>query len=235
MFPVQAVLILYDVRMTFWILYGPYIHYIKNLFLCKKSSVIDVISQIDESSNVSDDWRFWLDSPTLKSVFFNFTVKCYVSENILFYEDVMKYIQIGEDLQRSMHKNSGNKVNDSEIQLWCKMYKEASQIYKLYIKIPTAPLEINISNSIRDDFYHIFRFIRHKNGTIIITDEIPIFPDISGMKLFDALIVVKSFTLAFDSTLSTIMKLIDRDVFPRFKGSKAYKTAINEFIDNLNV
>ena len=153
----------------------------------------------------------------------------------MFYEDVMNYIKNGDILQKSIQQNDKNKISDIEIQIWCKMYEEACRIYKLYIKTPTAPLEINICNNVREDIYHNFRFIRNKNGIIGITEEIPLFPDISGMKLSDTLLTVKSFSLAFDSALLTIMKLIDRDIFPRFKTSKSFKTAVNEFTENLNL
>ena len=142
-----------------------------------------------------------------------------------------------------------NRISDFEIQLWCKMYEEACRIYKLYIKIPTAPLEINISTTVRQDIYQTFHFPNdksyknshkdsnktHNRSAKKNTEKIPIFPDISNLNLAEALIIVQSYSLAFDSALSLIIGAIERDIFPRFKEHKAFATAVNEYVESMNV
>ena len=235
--PIQTFFMLYDFRMTFWILYGPFIDQIKIVLFQKSATInIDNISQLEENSNINHNWKFWLENKKLKEIFFHFSVQCYVSENIMFYEDILNYNKNGNHLQKLIVNNNinnnNNKMSDIEIQLWCQMYEEACRIYKLYIKIPTAPLEINIPATVREDIYHIFRF--HNKHGHVVTDEIPIFPDISNLKSNDALFVIKPYLLAFDTALATIAEAIDRDIFPRFKNNKAFNAAVTEFIDNLN-
>ena len=69
--PIQSVIMLYEVKMTFWIIYGPYIDTMKSI-VYRKSAAIDIVSQIHEYSNIHDDWRFWLENDSLKTYFFTF-------------------------------------------------------------------------------------------------------------------------------------------------------------------
>ena len=243
--PIHVYSVTYELSDTFHEVYSPYLHRIWD-FITQKSSSIDVVSTAHEMRY--EDWNYWIEHADLHEIFFKYAKSTYVSENLLFYDQVKVYQTYGQQLMNSLTdrkanldtttttnipsptsrklQNNSHKVNDNEIQLWCKMYEEACYIYKLFIKVPTAPLEINIPSETRQKLFKTLKFSTFQENLFVSTDIVPMFKDISHLNNIEAIEIVNEYMNAFDEAIDVISNIIHTDIFPRFKKKGIYKDTI---------
>ena len=202
----------------------------------------------------------------LKDIFIKYAENRYVVENLLYYLDVLKYNELCNQLLILLQTNnqSNNKSQKSikisnirseksyelishlitikEIELYKQIYMQANHIYKLYIKTPTAPLEINISDQERINIYKILHINNNshnnnekneliKNNNL---NEIPLFPEIIDMESNEVLRLLEEYSVVFDDTILTISKIIETDIFPRFQASKIFHQTIKNYLANID-
>ena len=270
--PLLIVIFVPDLQETFQ---ERYIIPLSNMLVSSrgKHASIDVIMSANDLKY--EDLNYWMEDSELKSIFFVYTKSTYTSENILFFDEIINYHKLSNQLIQLLFNNSKDvidnnnikftmsnknansqksyksvssvsskleirKVNDLEIQLWCKMYEETCKIYKLYIEIPTAPLEINISDIVRRQLNSNLKIKlttntnnktsnnsknNHNNNSM---DIVPLFPDISNLKNDIAIDIVEEYSAIFDSTFAIVATIIQTDIFPRFKKKKIFRESINQ-------
>ena len=171
----------------------------------------------------------WLNDKYKAEIFQKWCDANYVSENYLFYKDAENYKMIGERL-RALLTNyfidcSENDVKLKEIaDLGNEMFERAQFIYDMYIKIPTAPLEVNIPGTVRMKIYRSFDLVgdavKWDKSTII--QHLPSFPAFVDLPATEAMESLDRLSQAYKEAMKIISKLIATDIFPRFRKSNEY-------------
>ena len=226
-----------EIKNNFWINYGQYLSFIYKLIHKYFYKYFHIKIYIDLNyntnniniTNINDlnDYMNWLNNNQLRNIFDQFAKDNYVAENLLFYNDVINYKELGnkmitlisiniatkslllndnitEKTQRTIRKSNNRQQsirvpslnsnvtnnsmkntaiserNEEEQALWYEIYEKAVSIYKIYIQVPSAPLEINIPDIARENINKLLqiniRTIKQKHKQYIL--DIPPFPDL---------------------------------------------------------
>ena len=222
--------------------------YPKHIILKPKSIYIGGLTMSDY-----DDPAYWMSDETLFNKFKEYGKSVYVIENLLFSEEVEEFKNIGQrvhellnsltdDTPKHAHVHAiiqptlgsnflAKKVTDE----WTKLHEKAFRIYKLYIEVPSAPLEINISHELRMKLLNYLRTILsnpiNENPTMI--SELVLiheFPNITEMNTNERKCCLERLVHIFDDVLKVIMKIIDTDIFPRFKKTNLFERTKKEHL-----
>ena len=201
---------------------------------------------------------FWLNEETLFHKFKEYCKSIYVIENLLFFKEIQEFKMIGEIVSQLLN----SLINENESQKiaitqpttlgsnylankvtneWTKLHEKAFRIYKLYIEVPSAPLEINVSYDLRLKLLNYLREIlsdsNNENSTIaselVLIHE---FPNISNMNSVERNGCLDRLIHIFDEALEVVVIIIDTDIFPRFRKSQTFERAKSEHLQvNVNV
>ena len=109
--------------------------------------------------------------------------------------------------------------------MWIKLYSKIVCIYELYIQIPNAPLEINISTSTHEKILKILK-IESVNSTII-----PEFEDLSVISKES----LENILNVLNEAMNSINRMLVSDIFPRFQKSVVYHKTIEKYNENLTL
>ena len=137
----------------------------------------------------------------------------------------------------SIHSETNiNKNNNVKIeQLYEEIYEFANKLYKNYIEIPNAPLEINISENTRQKVYKIFKISKQSN---ILNNELQNIPKFELLNEFNFDYELKDYIISiitvYDICFETISNIIEYDIFPRFKKTTVYMKHNNNNKDMIN-
>ena len=95
-----------------------------------------------------DKLHTWLIHEDLNLIFKEFCDKIFATENLLFYMEVNRYKDLVKKIELLIDLEHIDENEEYRL-LWKKLYELQMNIYNVFIKVPSAPLEINISTSIR--------------------------------------------------------------------------------------
>ena len=191
---------------------------------------------IDIEKGDRDDCILWLHDEELFQIFYEYAKKQYVTENLLFYQDIQKYHKLGKEINKILTMNaieSTSVLNNLQIKeindLWTEFYENVCQIYSLYIEVPTAPLEINLQHIHREEI----------NNTLNITEQsidstekiiIPKFRDLLTISRTEQQQLLNKIVTVFDNAEKNIVTIIETDIFPRFSKSTLFAKAKSQHI-----
>ena len=240
-FAINVYIVVYELQDTFHLYYNDKIEHIIRI-IKGKSNKIDITYKINDIKY--NNWKFWYENSILKTILMEMTEKFYVIENFQFYEEIIIYKNKGNNIIKLIKLLNINILNNNEIiklneitkrneikRLWIEMNEHANYIYKLYIKIPTAPLEINIPDKARQQIYEIFEFSNNQKSENY-NQFIPLFCDLlfNDLNNIDISInLVIKYMNGFDLSFEAIQLIIETSIFPRFKNSKIYQKTIDMF------
>lgn len=182
------------------------------------------------------EWKVWCDNADLLPSLERWSETHYVAESFLFYRDVVKFRDVAQHATNSI-LDVQSQTTHSKAAMLCgtaeaqdQLHDLASLIYELYIQYPDAPMEVNISATCREKIRHILNAAnctRNANGHLVI----PPFRDVFGLSHEDASHAVNEIVQVFDEAFHEICKVIETDIFPRFKSDAAYIKALKDMAD----
>ena len=205
------------------------------------------------------NWKTWIQDENLCEIFRCWCEANFVGENYLFYKEAIAHQNICKEigmklLQCMKQRLETNEEFPDELMLeWRRIFDITKNMYDLYIRVPTAPLEINIPGVTRRKIEVCLLTIGNKRDTLndgkdqpiigykpessakmsaimgVSLITIPLFPDIWLLPVEDAKDILDMLSKVFETALSIVEKLISSDVFPRFQRSAVYQKASLEF------
>jgi len=231
-----------DARDAVWDVLGR--HFAWNFISCMRvnsvyPSKVEKLTHIVSYSIGSDEeWKLWLEDQEFSLVFRQWCESNFVAENFLFYHDVERHNLIGQNATSKLMEmllNSDTLDNiklEEASKLWTlDLYNSTMVMYEMYIQIPSAPLEVNISGATRHRVQKVLGIAEgnanSNNGEC--NGNIPPFPEVWKLPLEEAKAMIHEFVHVFDESFVTIGKVIASDVFPRFKKSQAYLKAVTGY------
>ena len=175
------------------------------------------------------DWKLFLTDKKLSGVFGKWCDDNYVGENFHFYIDVERYHELCAKMN-SLFVESASMESPSVtfgedfLSTSAEVLQLVQYIYELYIKVPSAPLEINIPASVTLQI----------NNTLCIpgsylTGSISKFPNFMDPVKFsgdDKFQKMNEIFEVFDEALATVLKIIETDVMPRFRRSAEHAVCL---------
>lgn len=79
------------------------------------------------------DWKYWMGNETRREILLDYAKQEYVFENFLFYDDVVKYRELGTELKVLVDTIPPNR--QTILQKWSEFSKYANKIYTLFIQV----------------------------------------------------------------------------------------------------
>ena len=110
----------------------------------------------------------------------------------------------------------------SSEEIWMELYSRIANIYELYISVPDAPLEINISTSTHENILKILKI------ELINSKVIPMFEDLSVISRES----LENILNVIDEAVDAINIVLRSDIFPRFQKSSVYSNIIEKYKEN---
>jgi len=198
--------------------------------------------------NDPKEWKIWMNQENLSKIFLFWSKQHYVMENLMFYQEIVKFKEFGNDVKWKItpwlnavqdldgkHSCSEAKpllhVSQDPVKMslpseireaWhVHLYEMTSHIYALYINIPKAPLEINIPALTHNRILEKLGFTATEKQAK--SDAIPTFPDVWLLPVNEATEQLHKITQVYDEAFKHICSIIEQDIFPRFKNSADYQ------------
>ena len=105
--------------------------------------------------------------------------------------------------------------------MWADFNQRIEKVYLMHIRVPTAPLEVNIPATVRERINQNLKAEANAEGLF----DIPPSPALNSMSAEDVELFVKSRMTVYDEASEIVSKIIETDIFPRFKKSPYFKTS----------
>ena len=118
----------------------------------------------------------------------------------------------------NMIEHDVSKVVDS----WNTLCNQVICIYINYIEIPHSPLEINISDACRHNIILKLKSLQFDINT-------KQFPNISLLIVSEKLEMIRNISMLYNESLDCVSKIIESDIFPRFKKTTSYEKAVKNY------
>ena len=170
----------------------------------------------------------------LLPIFRRYCDENFCSENILFYLEIEKYQLISRKFQQAMIQGDVENVKEYGIQksYWDALCECGRDIYRMFIQVPHAPLEININHQHRIDIIKVL----FGDDTSMISSQGLEYPPVyqqshSSLNSQD----LNSILTGFDSAQIAVGSLMKRDAFPRFMKTSVYIKTVRGFRSNNSV
>lgn len=212
---------------------------LRNLF-CNAcaSTITGTYSQVlpqtlgENGSADADEWLKWIEDEELLACFEEWCEEHYVAENVCFYQDAVRYQNMGQLLIDSANPRGvpahGKAmiivgIGESEKQL----HELATQIYEFYIQTPDAPMEVNISHTCRSEIMSVLHIAEEskkpESGRASLIQVQVTIPEFEGVAQDMAKCI--EIVHVFDMAAAQITRVISTDIFPRFRKSPMYAVA----------
>jgi len=196
------------------------------------------------------EWKLWMQEEALAKDFLFWSTQHYVMENLMFYQEIIKFKEVGsalrcqiaswlntvQDLEgkRLPAENKPLLFNHEEQDLAGKglpseikeawhvhLYEMTCQIYEMYVHIPKAPLEINIPALTHNRILQTLGLTAAEK--LAKSESIPKFPDVWLLPPNEATEKLDKITQVYDEAFKHVCSIIEQDIFPRFKNSASYQ------------
>ena len=204
-----------EMRQIFYNKYG----FLIDFMMCRKKPI--KIHQQFSRNNSSDIhfYKHWFNVLMLKETLILYSKSNYTIENILFYDYYHK-LQTEIDFLKHLllQLNENEIITHQIIQLYNKIIEHIIKIYDLFIIIPTAPLEVYISQETRQSMNVKFSYL--KTGHISFLESKSV-SDINQLIL--------TYFIIFDESYLIICKIIETDIFPRFQKTELYACTVQKY------
>jgi len=224
-----------DVKDILWEEYGYYLSYFTYFLPREKHSRVKPIRikrtfEADRASKYSSvydtekEWELWVHDRSLSPIFGTWCEQNFVGENFMFHKEVTEHTEMGERVRGKFLwalKNCPELLPQDALGVWNgEFYKSTAHIYEMYIKIPTAPLEVNIPALTNIKIQKCLGITPEFKA--VKSNIIPQFPDLTTLSAEELSITVQNISNVYEEAFTIICAVIASDVFPRFKRSPQY-------------
>jgi len=170
------------------------------------------------------EWKLWVQQEALAKDFLSWSAQNHVVENVMFYQDIVKFKQVANDVKAKITQwlDADQELFPSEIkEEWhVQLFQMTSQIYEMYIHIPKAPLEINIPALTHNKILETLGIAAVEKQASDVS--IPKFADVWLLHKSEAIEALTNVAQVYDDALKHVCTIIKQDLFPRFKNSAYY-------------
>ena len=108
--------------------------------------------------------------------------------------------------------------------IWIQLCQLIIHIYNMYIEVPYSPLEINISDICRDNIITRLKALHFNFETMTFPDDI-----VSNSSINERIETIHVISVMYNESLDIVSKIIDSDIFPRFKNTVLYEKEIKNY------
>lgn len=206
----------------------------------RKVNKVYVVSTKLELCEEFNNWSYWMKDEDLRKELLKWSEDNYVAENILF---CAQEVSVLKNLSKLLMSTLEDAQNDSKklkdlatphsveqeafLGQWHQTQELITHIFEVYIQVPTAPLEVNIPHSCRAKIYSTLQVPVGVSGKFApsfdVTAVLQKCKEDNPSYHFED---VTSYLGVFDEAKGIVDKIIETDIFPRFKRSTTFAAVV---------